>query len=405
MNFKKLNIPFIISLIIILFIGISCTPKNDKTFVPRDPMGLDEIEYSFIHLDEYLPIKTVKKADHPFLFPRIENITLPAEFVHADNMYNTMQYIDSSDTQGFLVIQNDTILYENYWRGQKEDIQHISWSMAKSYISALFGIAIEEGFIKSIDQTVEEYLPELIGSGYEGVKIKDVLQMSSGVGFDETYSNMQSDIRLYWTGFVNGDSQDEFAKTLSNERTPGTFNKYVSIDTHVLGMIIVRATGRSLTDYLEEKIWKPLGCEFDAYWLADATGMEMANGGINATLRDFAKIGRLYLNKGNWNGVQIVPEAWVEASISSTEEHLQANSENSTDAGIGYGYQWWIPDGDEGEFMAMGVFNQYIYINPTTNTIIVKNSANKNYYDKENPYTSTMTHLELYRKLAHMNDK
>ena len=404
MNFKNPKTPIIISLILILLSGINCTPKTQDSFVPRDPMGLDEIEYSFIHMDEFLPIKIVEKADQPFLFPRNTNITLPEDFVQNGFTYNTLQYLDSSDTQGFLFIQNDTIQYENYWRGQKEDIQHISWSVAKSYISALFGIAMEEGFIRSIDQTVDEYLPELKGSGYKGVKIKDVLQMSSGIKFDETYSDPLSDIQQYWNGFVAGKSQDEFAATLINERTPGTYNKYVSIDTHVLGMIIVKATGKSLTNYLEEKIWKPMGCEFDAYWLADGKGMEMANGGLNACLKDFAKLGRLYLNKGNWSGKQIVPEAWVEASTSSIEEHLQPGSQNSSDPGMGYGYQWWIPDGDEGEFMAIGVFNQHIYINPTTNTIIVKNSANKNYYDRNNPYASTRTHLELYRKLAHLSD-
>lgn len=403
MHFKN-NTPYFISLIIIIAAGISCTPKEQNTFVPRDPMPLDEIEYSFIHMDEYLPSKTIKKSEHPFVFPYIENISLPTDFSHNGANYNTMHFLDSSDTQGFLVIQNDTIHYENYWKGQQEDIQHISWSMSKSYISALFGIAMEEGFIKSIDQTVDEYLPELKGSGYEGVKIKDVLQMSSGIKFDETYSDPQSDIQQYWQGFVFGESQDEFASNLINERTAGTYNKYVSIDTHVLGMIIVKATGKSLTDYLQEKIWQPIGTEFDAYWIVDAKGMEMALGGINATLRDFAKIGRLYLNKGDWNGNQIIPKAWFEASISSTEEHLQPESENSSDPGIGYGYQWWVLDGDEGEFLAMGVFNQYIYINPTTNTVIVKNSANKNYYESKNPYASTMTHIELFRKIAHSND-
>lgn len=404
MNFKKLKISFILSSIIIMLAGVNCTPTKQNAFVSRDPMELEEIEYSFIHMDEYLPTKIVEKANQPFVFSRIENISLPADFVHNGTTYNTMKYIDSSYTQGFIFIKNDSIQFENYWREQKEDLQHISWSMAKSYISALFGIAMEEGFIKSIDQTVDEYLPELKDSGYEGVKIKDVLQMSSGIKFDETYSDSQSDIQQYWTGFVSGKSQDEFAGTLINERTPGTYNKYVSIDTHVLGMIIVRSTGKSLTDYLQEKLWKPIGCEFDAYWLADGKGMEMANGGLNACLRDFAKFGRLYLNKGNWNGKQIVPTAWYDASISSNEEHLQPGSENSSDPGMGYGYQWWIPEGNEGEFMAIGVFNQHIYINPTMNTIIVKNSANKNYYDGNNPYASTRTHLALYRKLAHLNN-
>ena len=356
----------IIYFLIILFTVAACTSKKEDTFIPRDPMPLDEIEYSFINMNEYLPTTIIEKSEQPFIFPRIENITLPKNFIHNHNTYHTEQYLDSSYTQGFLVIQNDTIIYENYWRGQKEDIQHISWSVAKSYISALFGIAIEEEYIESIHQTVDEYLPELKGSGYEGVKIKDVLQMSSGIKFDETYSDPLSDIQQYWVGFVEGDSQDEFTANMVNERTPGTYNKYVSIDTHVLGMIIVKATGKSLTDYLEEKLWKPLGSEFNAYWLVDGNGMEMALGGLNACLRDYAKIGRLYLNKGNLNGKQIVPQAWYKASVSSTEEHLQPESKNSSSPGMGYGYQWWIPDGEESEFMAIGVFYQHIYVNPTT---------------------------------------
>jgi CubicO group peptidase (beta-lactamase class C family) len=404
MNFKKLKIPSIILLVIVIIVAIIYIPTIRKAILFKEAMALDNLEHTFINMDENLPIKIVYKANKPFVFPRINNITLPSNFVYKKSEFDTKKYIDSSYTQGFLFIQNDTIQYENYWRGQQEDTKHISWSMAKSYVSALFGIAIEEGYIKSINQTVDEYLPELKGSGYDNVKIKDVLQMSSGVKFNEDYSDPKSDINRYWEGFVFGGSQDEFAATLENERPPGTYNKYVSIDTHVLGMIIVKATGKSIAEYLEEKIWKPIGNEYDAYWLADGYGMEQANGGLNASLRDFAKLGRLYLNKGNWEGKQIVPAKWIEQSTSITEEYLMPQSENSESKGIGYGYQWWIPDGTEGEFMAIGVFNQHIYVNPTTNTIIVKNSANKNYYDGNNPYASTRTHLELYKKLAHLNE-
>lgn len=403
MKLKKLKIPFILLVIIIIAAGISYIPKIKNSLAVKGIMDLNNLEHTFINMDENLPCKVVNKADEPFIFPRLKNTPLPKDFDYNGTTYSTQKYIDSSYTQGFVFIQNDTIKYENYWRGQKEAIQHISWSMSKSYISALFGIAIDEGYIKSINQTVDDYLPELKGSGYEGVKIKDVLQMSSGIRFDETYSDPKSDINRYWEGFIFGKSQDEFANTLIKERTPGTFNHYVSINTHVLGMIIVKATGRSLTEYLEEKIWQPIGAEFNAYWLADGKGMEMALGGLNACLRDYAKIGRLFLNKGKWNGTQIVSESWIDDSTMITEEHLMPQSENSAHPGVGYGYQWWIPEGNEGEFMAVGVFNQFIYINPSTNTIIVKNAANKNYYDSTNPYRSMFVHIELFRKLAHMN--
>ena len=375
-------------------------PTINDAKVLKEVLDLKNIAHSYLNIQDYFPSKTVEKSAKPFIFPHVKEKPLPRDFTHNGTNYNTLKYIDSSYTQGFIWIQNDTIQYENYWRGQKADIKHISWSMSKSYVSALLGIAINEGYIKSINQTVDEYLPELKSSGYNGVKIKDVLQMASGIGFNEDYSDPNADINVYWNGFVSGKSQDKFASTLINQRPPGTFNHYVSINTHVLAMIIVKATGRSLTDYLQDKIWKKIGTEYDAYWLVDGEGMEMALGGLNACLRDYAKLGRLYLNKGKYNGEQIIPAAWIESSVKATEAHLIPRAKGE----IGYGYQWWIPFGNEGEYMAIGIFNQYIYLNPTTKTIIVKNSANENYYDGSNPYCSSDVHLEMFRKLAHSQD-
>ena len=151
----------------------------------------------------------------------------------------------------------------------------------------------------------------------------------------------------------------------------------------------------------QEKLWEPIGAEHDAYWLKDNEEMEMALGGLNATLRDYAKVGQLFLHKGNWQGKQLVPESWVAESIAMDAEHLQPNSTNSAHPGNGYGYQWWIPEGEDGEFWARGVFNQYIYINPTTKTVIVKNSANQNFYDQSNPHSRADVNLELLRKIAY----
>ena len=241
---------------------------------------------------------------------------MPKEFEYDDNIFNTKKYLDSSYTQGFLVLHKDSISFESYYLGQKKETRHISWSVAKSFVSALMGIAIEEGYIKSIEDNVEEYLPELSSSGYNGVKIRELLEMSSGIKFDETYSDSLSDINRYWRGFVLGDSQDEFAATLKNNITPGTFNHYVSINTHILAMILVKTTGKSLTEYLEEKIWKTIGMEHNGYWLVDGKGMEMALGGLNATVRDYTKMGKLFLDSGRWKGIQIVPEKWVIESTS-----------------------------------------------------------------------------------------
>ena len=362
---------------------------------------MEYIEDTFINMNEYFMYKDVEKAPKAFLFPKVENIQLPETFEHEGQTFDMMDFLDSSYTQGFLVIQNDTIVYENYWRGLNETKRHISWSMAKSVISALLGVAQDEGAIGSVEKTVDEYLPQFKGTGYEGVKVKDVLQMSTGVKFNEDYGDPKSDIQRWFRTFAFGESQDDFATTMVNERPPGTYNHYVSINTHVLGMILVKTTGKTISEYFKEKLWDPIGAEHDAYWLIDDQDMEMALGGLNATLRDYGKIGRLFLNNGNWNGKQLVSERWVEASRATDAEHLTASSKNSAHEDVGYGYQWWIPDGDDGELWARGVFNQYIYINPTTNTVIVKLSANQNFYDLTNPHSNSHYNLEMLRRIAY----
>ncbi len=397
---------------IFLLLISSCTAVNHKERMKEIDVALnfDNFPDTYLKMNQYFDTKEIYHSDDRFVFPKREPVELPEEFEYNEKLINTKKYLDSSYTQGFLVLHKDSISFESYYLGQKKATRHISWSVAKSFVSALFGIAIEEGYIKNIEDNVEEYLPELSSSGYNGVKIRELLQMSSGIKFDETYSDSLSDINRYWRGFVLGDSQDAFAATLKNDITPGTFNHYVSINTHVLAMILVKTTGKSLTEYLEEKIWKTIGMEHNGYWLVDGKGMEMALGGLNATVRDYTKMGKLFLDSGRWKGIQIVPAKWVIESTSVNAEHLEPSSDNSAHPNIGYGYQWWIPDtsktyGEEEEFMAIGIYNQFIYVNRSTNTVIVKTSANKNYYNRfNNPYASKHGAIELFREIAHMHE-
>ena len=177
----------------------------------------------------------------------------------------------------------------------------------------------------------------------------------------------------------------------------------ISINTHVLGMLLVRTTGMNISEYMSEKLWEPIGAEFGAYWLIDDSGMEMALGGLNACLRDFAKVGMLYLHEGNWQGQQLVPSSWIKASVTPDAPHLMPGLRDNSAHLFGYGYQWWIPEGNEGEFLGIGVYNQYLYVNPTTKTVIVKNSANYRYNESNNVYRSTLASLEMFRKIAHLN--
>jgi CubicO group peptidase (beta-lactamase class C family) len=176
-------------------------------------------------------------------------------------------------------------------------------------------------------------------------------------------------------------SLDAFVATMVSEAAPGTVCRYNSGDTQALGTLLVKATRRSLTDYMHEKLVEPLGFESDSYWLVDGNGMEMAFAGLNVTARDFAKLGELYRNKGRWKGSQIVPEGWIAASVRADASHLQPGQPILADhpLNLGYGYQWWLPDGDRGEFGAIGIYNQLVYVNPSHGMTIVKLSANPDY--------------------------
>ncbi|MFK7936084.1 MAG: serine hydrolase domain-containing protein [Saprospiraceae bacterium] len=392
-------------LALLIAVGIYYYPKFVRLNHVQHLFDEDRIAHNFIHMGDLITTAPLQKSSQPYRFPRKEVDALPATFTYENTTFNTEEFLDSSQLNALVIIQNDTLIYETYARNNSESTNHISWSVAKSFVSAMFGIAMEEGHIKSIDQTVEEYLPEMKGTGYEGVTIKDVLQMSTGVGFNEDYGDFNSDINRYGRSFAWGSSQDEFARSLKREREPGTFNHYVSINTHILAMILVRTTGKSLAEYTQEKIWTPLGMEFDAYWLTDDYGMEMGLGGLNVAARDYAKMGQVFLHNGKWQGKQIVPAAWVKASVTPDAEYLTPGSSNSAHD-MGYGYQWWVPAGDQGEFMARGIYNQYIYINPTTQTVIVKLSSNHNFNDMSNPHSSGLVHNALFRSLgAHFMPK
>jgi len=235
------------------------------------------------------------------------------------------------------------------------------------------GIVLKDGDIASIDDQVTEYAPILIGSAYESATIRNVLNMASGVRFDEDYHDFNSDINKMGRVLALGGSMDEFAASIvERDRAPGEAWKYVSIDTHVLGMVIRGATGRSIVDLMTEKLLTPLGLEADPIYLLDGYGVAFVLGGLNLRTRDYARLGQLYLQNGRWNDEQVVPEAWVAAST--------ADSAPNTPDRTGYGFQWWLPaDGDDGEYFARGVYGQYIYINPSKSVVIALNSADRGF--------------------------
>ena len=377
----------------LVLLDILWSPMLVRLYRVNHLFDRDRIVENFLHVEEVFPVSTMTASDDPLVFDRGEAITKPDAFDLSGETVATADYFDETQVTGLMVLQDGRIRLEEYYRGFEEDGHHISWSMAKSFVSALVGIALEERAFGSVDDPITLYVPELAGSGYDGVSIRDILQMSSGVRFDEDYGDFDSDINRFGRVLALGGSLDEFATSLEREVEPGTRNHYVSIDTQVLGTLLVRATGRSVTDYMQEKLWNPLGMEHPGYWVLDDEGMEMVFGTLNASLRDYAKLGWLYLNGGRRDSTQIVPAAWVRASVTPDAPHLVP-----TDSTWGYGFQWWIPEGTEDEFMAVGIRGQFIYVNPPLRLVIVKTAANDRYTADQRRYTRT--DLALFRTIA-----
>ncbi len=329
---------------------------------------------AFRSWEKIFPVAIVHREGARFQFSE-RPVDLQAEFTYNGEPHELHAWLDETITTGFLVVHNDSIVFEKYFRGNTKDSKATSMSVAKSFTSALVGIAIGDGLIASVYDPITKYVDFLRGTGYDGVPIKHILQMSSGIGFTEEYEDQTSDIMVMVGSVSQGMPIRDYAAGLESAGRSGKVFNYASIDTNILGFLIEAVTGKSPAQYLEERIWGPLGMESNAYWNLDNTGEVLTFMGLNATARDYAKFGRLYLNRGYWNGQQLVPPFWVDESLYPDKCYLRLKNHYWKGWDIGYGYQWWIPKGDDGEFMAIGVWGQYIYVNPVKNLIIVKTSV------------------------------
>ena len=355
----------------------------------------DKIVLNFRHSAELgFPYRVASRGPKVAAFKEDRILALPETFLCDGHTINTAAHLRERWATGLVVLRVNSpteaeLLYEGYWRGNSRDSRVISWSMGKSIVSALVGIAVGEGRIESILDPVTKYVPELAASGYNNVPIKDILQMSSGVAFDENYFDLFSDIRRMGNTVALGFSINGFVASLHSERPPGVFNHYVSVDTQVLGWLLHNVLNCSVTDYLQEKIWKHGGFEQDLLWMLDneVDQMELAFGTNIAATRDFARFGWLYLNNGKspLDGQQLVPEQWIHDSITPDAPHLLPGDRGLSDHDWGYGYQWWIPGGEQdpteivGDYLAIGIYNQFIYVNPKLGIVIARNSAYPHY--------------------------
>jgi CubicO group peptidase (beta-lactamase class C family) len=332
------------------------------------------------------PVRTIHKAAAPFVFaraatPRTDLDTVSVRMPDA-RMVPFREYLESHSILAFLVIRNDTILYENYRAGHTADRLHITFSVSKSILSALIGIALGEGAIRSLDDPVTAYLPELRGKpAFEGVTVRHLIDMKSGLRFTETGNGLISDFRsddarIYYAA--------DLRKYLANSRRelpPGTQWDYKDSDAELLGWVLSAATKQTVSAYAEQKLWKKIGAEHDATWSLDhADGQERVSSGFNATARDLARFGRLYLNGGSWNGEQVVPAEW--AARSAAVDPSRAEPEVVTWWKMQHTLYWWHAiHPKSGDFFADGSNGQRIYVDPATRTVIVQlaNDSNQDF--------------------------
>lgn len=388
----------IIALAIALFAGIFSTEIR-QLYHTIHLFDEDVIVHNFSNMQDIAPTLTIKRTGEPNVLESLPK-PLPETFRYKGEDRKISDYLTSSNATAIVVVKDNAITHQSYLQGTQELDKRISWSMAKSFLSAIFGIAVEEGHIKDLNAPVTDYVPSLKGSGYDGISIKNVLQMSSGVYFNEDYGDFNSDINRFGRVMALGGSFDDFAASLTQdpEREQGTFMHYVSIDTHVIGMVLRAATGRTIEEYFNEKLWSKLGTEQDAIYVTDSTGEPMVLGGLNLITRDYARMGMLFRDNGVLNGEQVIPAQWIKDSVTPDAPHLMPGKRESATTDFGYGYQWWIPVNPDGEFLALGIYGQYIYINQTLNVVIAQNSANRDFM--ANNYESKDIAVAAFRAIA-----
>jgi CubicO group peptidase (beta-lactamase class C family) len=309
------------------------------------------------------PVWQLERNDHPLDFT----------YQFKGQSYTPEQFLDRTYTNALLVMKDGEIVYERYLNNSDANTRFMGWSMTKSFTSVLVGIALAEGRIKSLDDRIETYLPELKGGGYEGATIRQILQMRSGVDYQERYDFANPGIAA--TNHINALVKNtarfvDPARTVKRLSKPGEVIQYKTLDTAVLGWLVERVSGgNTIAGYMTQHLWEPLGAERDGFFIMDGPpgiGREFNGAGFNATLRDFARFGLMMMNAGRANGRQIVSPEWVALSTKPTGPGQPGPGGDNG----GYGMQWWT-FGDEA-YAALGLQGQYIYVGPKTHTVVVK---------------------------------
>jgi CubicO group peptidase (beta-lactamase class C family) len=329
---------------------------------------------TFRNIDRLFATRTVKRGSTIYPLPWSEDPLTSLSFDSDGETYDLFDYVSLNRISGLIAIKNGQIVYETYQLGNNRSSRWMSMSIVKSITATLVGAAIKDGFIDSIDDDVTKYVAELKGSAYEGVSVRNLLQMASGVAWNETYTDPASDRRQLLEAQISQSpgSMLEVMAGLSRAASPGTKWNYSTGETQVVAALVAAATDRPLADYLSEKIWARFGMESGAtWWLESPDGVEVGGSGLSATLRDYARFGLFLLNGGVVGGEAILPDGWLEAA--SSPKMIGGSK-------VDYGYMLWpITESEhaihDGAFEALGIFGQQIYVNPRENVVVAVWSA------------------------------
>ena len=341
--------------------------------------------WSFRNMRRLFPTANVSRGTGPVwnLRRSMQNLDGIAFRTAEGKQSNVAAMLAATDTDGFIVLHRGRIVCERYENGLDETGLHLAMSVTKSFVGTLFGIFEARGLF-NLGELVTRYIPELAGTAYEGATIRHVLDMQSGVRFNEDYTDPNSDAASIdrsfgWKALPQGETYRsiyELICTLTDRELPhGDTFRYRSIETETLGWIIERATNTHLATLLSRELWQPMGMEFDADIALDKAGTAMADGGLSASLRDFARFGQMYLDNGVANGKQVVPAPWVRECRTGSNEKFNDPAFGGRQPKQAYSRQWWIRDLEAGTAMARGIHGQLIYVDPPRELVVVKVSS------------------------------
>ncbi|MEM9387664.1 MAG: serine hydrolase domain-containing protein [Pseudomonadota bacterium] len=323
-------------------------------------LSRDERDLAFKHFDTLFPARTIEASDAPYALALQPGDFSALHYRVDDTAYVLEDFLQMRESRGLLVWQNGRVLLEYYAQGHDQRTRWVSFSIAKSVTSMLIGAAIRDGYIASVDEPVTHYVPRFRGTNYEGVTIKHVLQMASGVDWNEDYTDPQSDVAR--AGAANGIELVRYLGQLDRGAPPGDVFLYNTGETNLAGEILRAAIGNNAATYLTHKIWQPFGMGSEASWLlGKAGGGETGGCCISATLRDYARLGIFALRGGRLaDGTRVLPERWMGESTTPSR------------GSDGYGYLWWLDV--SGSFRARGIFGQQIFIDPRSSLVIAVHS-------------------------------